>query len=83
MRAGSDPHEKLPGEDLVEVRFRRLVHEEFVRVKVIFSRFVDDADEAVLGGEFVLDHAVELSQLQRRGVVVVAYADREVLFTGA
>jgi hypothetical protein len=55
-------------------------YEVVVWIKVIFARFVNDADQTEFGRFRVGNQLVEFAQLQRRGVVVVLNANHEAVF---
>lgn len=48
-----------------------------VRVQIIFPGFIDHAEQGVPLHKVILEDPVELSQLERCRVVVIAHADRK------
>ena len=53
-------------------------NEVFAWEEVVFTRFIDDTDQPMLIAEVVIENSIQLSKFERRGVLVVLYADREV-----
>jgi len=59
-------------------RLRKLNADKIRRgVKIVFAGFVHNANHVVLGGKFVLEHRIQLSQFQGCSVIMVLYADRK------
>jgi hypothetical protein len=73
LSGGALKGEDLPADRLGEVHERELRSTE----KVVFSAFIDDSEELVLGRARVRDDLVDLAGNQRGFVPVVLQADRE------
>ena len=48
------------------------------RIQIVFAGFVDHTDQRVLPGEGVINVLIELSELERRRIAIVAHTDGEL-----
>ena len=69
-----------PVKRLLDRLWKSHANEIAVRVQVVFAGFVDHAEQSVLLRKIIVDYPIELSQLQGRRIIIVAYANRKPMF---